>query len=191
MAGSPVRRRGAELEESLLEAAWAELREVGYQRLTMEGVAARASTGKQVLYRRWPNRAALVIAAVRRRVGSVETSVPDTGDLRTDVIMLLHRGFAVRREVGLDTVRGLLAEIADLGPDRFEIMGSALESILRKAAERGELDLNRLTPRMIRLPADLMRHEMLIDDEVSESVITEIVDDIFLPLVRGVSALSE
>ncbi|MFI1919001.1 TetR/AcrR family transcriptional regulator [Nocardia sp. NPDC020380] len=191
MTDSPVRRRGAELEESLLDAAWAELREVGYQRLTMEGVAARANTGKQVLYRRWPNRAALVIAAVRRRVGSVETAIPDTGDLRTDVIMLLRRSFAVQREVGRDTVRGLLAEITDLGPDQFEIMGRALESMLRKAADRGEVDMSRLTPRLIRLPADLMRHEMLIDDEVSESVLTEIVDDIYLPLVRGVSARPE
>lgn len=191
MTGSPARRRGAELEEDLLDAAWAELREVGYQRLTMEGVAARANTGKQVLYRRWPNRAALVIAAVRRRVGSVETAIPDTGDLRTDVIMLLRRSFAVQREVGHDTVRGLLAEITDLGPDQFEIMGRALESILRKAADRGEVDLSRLTPRMIRLPADLMRHEMLIRDEVSESVVTEIVDDIFLPMVRTVSARPE
>ncbi|HET6742594.1 MAG TPA: helix-turn-helix domain-containing protein, partial [Kribbella sp.] len=54
------RGRGAELEAVLLDAAWAELMESGYARLTMEAVAARAQTGKQVLYRRWRNRAELV-----------------------------------------------------------------------------------------------------------------------------------
>ena len=45
------RRRGPELEAALLDAVWWELAETGYARLTMEGVAARANTGKQVLYR--------------------------------------------------------------------------------------------------------------------------------------------
>ena len=53
------RRRGTKLEDALLDAAWEELQEVGYTRLTMEAVAARAGTSKPVLYRRWPNRARL------------------------------------------------------------------------------------------------------------------------------------
>ena len=53
---SRQRRRGEELEAALLEAAWAELVEVGFARLTMESVAARAKTGVAVLYRRWPRK---------------------------------------------------------------------------------------------------------------------------------------
>src|ERR671937_754114 len=60
-----TRRRGAALEAAILDATWTELAAVGYERLSMEGVAARAGTSKAVLYRRWPNRADL-LALLRR-----------------------------------------------------------------------------------------------------------------------------
>jgi len=68
MVAAQRRRRGALLERALLQAAWDELASVGYARLSMDGVAARAHTSKTVLYRRWPNRAALVVAAMRQHV---------------------------------------------------------------------------------------------------------------------------
>ena len=58
------RRRGPQLEAALLDAAWEELVHVGYASLTMESVAARAHTGIAVLYRRWPNKDQLVLAAI-------------------------------------------------------------------------------------------------------------------------------
>lgn len=59
------RRRGAVLENALCLAAIEELTEVGYAGLTMEGVAARAHTGKAAVYRRWPNKHALTLDALR------------------------------------------------------------------------------------------------------------------------------
>ena len=84
------RRRGPELEAALLDAAWDELMAVGYWALTMEGVAARAHTGKMVLYRRWPNRPQLLMAALRRHLKNAPVPVPDTGSLRGDVLALLR-----------------------------------------------------------------------------------------------------
>ena len=83
------RRRGEELESALLDAAWEELATVGFASLTMESVAARAKTGVAVLYRRWPNKDDLVLAAIEhyRRTHVVET--PDTGTLRGDLLALL------------------------------------------------------------------------------------------------------
>ncbi|MCO6003758.1 TetR/AcrR family transcriptional regulator C-terminal ligand-binding domain-containing protein [Actinoallomurus purpureus] len=50
---------------------------------------------------------------------------------------------------------------------------------------RGEIDPARLTPRIAELATDLLRHELLMTlQPVPEETITEIVDDIFLPLVR-------
>ena len=63
-ARPPTRRRGSKLEAALLQAAWDELTEAGYTAFTMEGVAARAKTSRAVLYRRWPNRPELVVAAL-------------------------------------------------------------------------------------------------------------------------------
>ena len=58
------RRRGEELEAALLDAAWEELVEVGFAKMTMESVAARARTGVAVLYRRWTGKDDLAIAAI-------------------------------------------------------------------------------------------------------------------------------
>ena len=63
-----TRRRGAELEEALLEAAWQELEERGYAGLTMENVATRAGTSRPVIARRWRSKAELTIATLRHQI---------------------------------------------------------------------------------------------------------------------------
>src|SRR5271170_5206146 len=85
------RRRGEELEAALLEAAWAELVEVGFPKLTMESVAARAKTGVAVLYRRWSDKDDLVVAAIRHYGETHPVEIPDTGTLRGDMLELLRR----------------------------------------------------------------------------------------------------
>src|ERR1700721_215627 len=96
------RRRGEELEAALLEAAWEELVEAGFARLTMESVAVRAKTGVAVLYRRWPNKDDLVLAAIQHYAVTHPVDVPDTGSLRGDMIALLG-GFSSAR-IGFVTV---------------------------------------------------------------------------------------
>ena len=67
-ATGPPRRRGQVLENALLDAAWAELCEKGYEGFTVEGVATRAATARTVIYRRWPTRPELLRAAVAHGV---------------------------------------------------------------------------------------------------------------------------
>ncbi|WP_432831607.1 TetR/AcrR family transcriptional regulator [Dactylosporangium sp. CA-092794] len=180
------RRRGAELEAALLDAVWAELAEKGYLGLTMEGVAARASTGKQVLYRRWPSRPQMVLAAVRHRWSSLADDLPDTGSLREDVLVLMGRMAQRFDQLGPDLINGLLAD-ADAGeamPEAQGRMAEAMAAVLSRAVARGEADPARLTPRVATLPSDLLRHELLLyRHRPTTQTITEIVDDIFLPLV--------
>ena len=83
------RRRGEELEAALLAAAWDELVEAGFHRLTMESVAARAKTGVAVLYRRWPRKDDLVLAAIAYYGRTHPVEIPDTGSLRGDMLALL------------------------------------------------------------------------------------------------------
>lgn len=184
MPAETTRRRGAALEADLLDAVWEELSAVGYAKLTMEGVAARARTGKQVLYRRWSNRAELVVAALRHRHGSIGDRVPDTGSLREDVLAVLRMMAERQRHVGQDVIHGVLAEVGD---QRFEIVGimrSVMTTLLQRAAERGEIPTADLSPRIMNLPADLVRHEVLLSTEpVTDGMLVEIVDDVFLPLV--------
>src|SRR5512140_1521140 len=93
------RRRGPDLETALLDAAWDELVEVGYAKLTMESVASRASTGIAVLYRRWANKDQLVLAALEHYRNSHPVDLPDTGTLRGDLLAALTAMGAARAAV--------------------------------------------------------------------------------------------
>jgi len=88
-ASAATRRRGAVLEQAILDAAAEELKESGYSGLTMDRVARRAGTNKNAIYRRWPSRAALAVAAYGRMTVT-EARVPDTGELRGDALELLR-----------------------------------------------------------------------------------------------------
>jgi len=84
------------LEDALLDAAWDQLVSGGYGVFTFEAVAERAGTSRPVIYRRWPNREALVVAAVERFFIRGSRPVPDTGSLRGDVIALLTQANETR-----------------------------------------------------------------------------------------------
>ncbi len=186
MPGDSTRRRGAALEADILDAVWEELAEVGYARLTMEGVAARARTGKQVLYRRWANRAELVKAAMPHRTGFLVDQLPDTGDLREDVLAVLRLMVVRQREIGPDVIRGLLAEAHELDPKVFGIMHDILLTLLQRAVERGEIPTADLPRRVVTVPAQLLRYEMILSREpVADSALVGIVDDVYLPLLAG------
>lgn len=192
---TPIRRRrhGKELEAALLAAAWEELAGAGYARLTMESIATRARTSEAVLYRRWPNKQRLVLAAIEHHRAAHPVELPDTGELRGDLIAYLtvmseaRAGyFAV---VVAAAFSGLMADTG-LTPTqaRTEIMGPQppVRELYRRAHERGELDVDRVPPGVLALPFDLARHDLLMDPRpLDRARITSIVDDCFLPLVRG------
>jgi AcrR family transcriptional regulator len=190
------RRRGQALEDALLDAAWNELVAVGYSRFTIEGVAARAGTSRPVIYRRWPTRPELAIAAVRHHGRTESVAVPDTGSVRDDLIELLRSASAGRHELAAlfsvqmgEYFSETGTTMADL---RAQFLGDkrqpfSIEQVLHRGVTRGEIDPAKLTPRIASLPTDLLRHELLTTlRPVPEDTITEIVDDIFLPLVRVV-----
>jgi AcrR family transcriptional regulator len=186
------RRRGTDLEEAILEAAWDELIAVGYAHLTVDGVAARARTSKAVLYRRWSNLPSLVLAAMRHHGPILAGPVPDTGSLRGDVLALLSRisnRFAAR---GLKVMYSLLPEyfqddelFSYLQTNTRQVGSDVMMTILRRAAERGEVQLDTIPPYVATLPIDLMRHELLVTRAAaSQEAVLAIVDGIFLPLVQ-------
>ena len=185
------RRRGEELENALLDAAWEELTTAGFASLTMESVAARAKTGVAVLYRRWPNKSDLVLAAIDhyRRTHAVET--PDTGTLRGDLLALLG-GFSDGRSAFTTVMTAAFAGLQrDSGMTPAEVRGRIIEDravstheIYRRAHERGDIDLDHIPSAVLSMPFDLMRHDLLMTlRPVPPERITSIVDDLFLPLV--------
>ena len=184
------RRRGEELEAALLDAAWDELAEAGFARLTMESVAVRARTGVAVLYRRWPNKDDLVLAAIAHYGKTRPVPAPDTGTLRDDMLALLsavNEGRSSFTVVVSAAFAGLLSSTGLTPAEvRAKILGDRpmwSHEIFLRAHERGEIDLDKMPRAVLLMPFDLMRHDLLFTlKPVPEERILSIVDDLFLPL---------
>jgi AcrR family transcriptional regulator len=191
------RRRGEVLQDAIMQAALAELAEVGYMNVSMERIATRARTSKAALYRRWPDRAHLIVDSyVKFVVDDIE--IPDTGSLRTDLLWMLRQLANVITSPVVMMLFGLLVDAGDNGELREVIRErvatlkpSLISDILDRARDRGELR-KPLTRRQSTLPIDLLRNEVvqiLLRDgpsgEIPDSTIEEIVDEIFLPVVRA------
>jgi AcrR family transcriptional regulator len=191
------RRRGAQLEQAILDAAWDELREVGYARLTIEAVAARAGTSKPVIYRRWGGRAELVLAAWFRNL-PVEPETPDTGTLRGDLRTLFGRIARRADSMMNEMVAGVMGEafrhpeVAALLGERLSTptpLTEAVRTIVDRAVSRGELPPVELPHRVRRLPLDLVRNEsMTCGAPVTEETVASLVDDVYVPLLHGLAA---
>ena len=180
------------MEAALLRAARDELLAVGYGRFTIEGVAERAATSRHVIYRRWKTREELALAAMRDDPTRDQTVVEDTGSLRGDLIAMLARANRTRLAMAALFTIHLGAYYQETGTTpaelRAQILGDRprtwIDSVLERAAARGEVDLDRITPRMRTVAADLFRHEVLMTlKPVPMETIEEIVDDLVLPVL--------
>ncbi|MEU5868822.1 TetR/AcrR family transcriptional regulator [Nonomuraea sp. NPDC047529] len=188
--GGASRRRGSALADAILDAAWDVLVEHGYHGFTYEAVAARAGTSRPVLYRRWPRRDDLLLATLAKFWRLID--VPDTGSLRDDAIGFLRNAGADR--AGMLTLMSVqLADyFRDSGTSLTELRdtllppghATAFETIVGRAVERGELPSVPRSSRVVNLPLDLLRHDMLVTMRgVPEESIIEIVDEVWLPLL--------
>lgn len=113
---STGRRRNPATRAAILATTFDVVAELGYARLTIEKVAAKAGVGKQTIYRWWPNKGALVLDAVlERSLGPGEPSgLPDTGDLEEDLTAVLVATVEEFADPAFDrALRGLTAAIIE------------------------------------------------------------------------------
>lgn len=187
------RRRGEQLRDAILQATLDELAERGYAGLTVEAVAARARTGKASVYRRWPTRVELVMAAVAHAAVPDPASPPDTGNLRDDVLALLRRTAELLAGPAGEALRGVLSDVLDDPRRMAEIRRGtqggarrAMREVCRRAVARGEIDAAAVTPRRVEAGMALLRHHFLVEGvPIPDALIVEIVDDVVLPLLRA------
>lgn len=147
-ATKPGRKRDHSLDPKILDAALEVLAEVGYDGMTLDAVAARAKAGKATLYRRWSSKSELVLDAVAcmKTRDRGHSELPDTGDLRNDLIAMLKPPSMDDSEKRL-RVMGGLASMVSRNPEfteavRESILGpkaKAYRLVLERAAERGEI----------------------------------------------------
>jgi AcrR family transcriptional regulator len=188
------RRRGTALEDAILDAAWAELVERGYAKMTLESVAKRAATSRPVLHRRWPSRLKLATAALARYFALNPIEVPDLGNLGAELSLLLRQMSDRARPDLIRLAFDMSGDLAEANSSLAEVRGEIVDrqlihGLIERGIRRGEIDPKRLTPRIISLPGDLARNEILMTlKPLRDEVIHEIVHDIFLPLTCRVRA---
>lgn len=189
----PTRPRvEGEREQEVLDATIDILAEVGYDRLTMDAVAARAKASKATLYRRWNGKAQLVIDALSSQKEPM--TAPDTGSLRGDLLGAFcgMGGLTDGRQIAIlgsvITAISRDAEFAEAFRRDFIGPKKALSTeMFRRAQERGEikddLDLDLVSAA---LPGIVLHRTFLLGDPPTNELITKVVDQIILPAVtRG------
>ncbi|MER5546099.1 TetR/AcrR family transcriptional regulator [Streptomyces sp. NPDC001118] len=134
--------REAELYEAVLDL----LREVGYDALTMDAVAARTKSSKATLYRQWGGKAELVAKAVRHSKPGGSADEVDTGSLRSDLHALTLRSDDCEMEQNSALMRGLAMAMHG-NPDLLRAFKdhliepemAAFRRVLQRAIDRGEV----------------------------------------------------
>lgn len=186
-----TRRRGAELEGALLDAAWDELFQGGYSAFTIEGVALRARTSRPVIARRWPSRGDLALAAFKHHLERKPLTIPDESDIRTElidyIVELYERDFPVVMMMWTQMDEYYREEQSSPARFRETLLGgrvSAVRFLLERAAKRGEIDSGKLTQMVISIPAAFLAFITATQANIEiRAAVEEMIDSIFLPLV--------
>jgi AcrR family transcriptional regulator len=175
------RPRDPQIDTAVLEATLAVLDETGYGRLTIEEVARRAEATKPAIYRRWPTRQRLALAALAVRLG--DSPVPDTGCTLCDLGEGIGVFLAAFRQIRPGVLAALFADCAAVPELRdaflatlFEPPRAAVGQMLERAVARGDLraDVDRglvldMLSSLVHYRA-LFGHAPTSDDEVARAV---------------------
>jgi len=188
-ADTPVRGRPRDprRRQAILAAAMALVAEVGYDRMTVEALAARAGVSKPTIYRRWPGgKGEIVVEAIRTKRARGD-ALPDTGSLRGDLLAYLRaasEGFDPHLAGGLLSQLRSSAELMTLFRD--EVVASErgrYEVLLTRARARGEL-AGHITPLFADIAGSLIFTRSLISGEpLDDEFFTELVDRVLLPII--------
>lgn len=177
------RPRNPAVDAAVLDAAMDLLSEVGYARLTMRNVAARARVSKASVYLRWPNKVALVTDALGHRAQAVP-DLPDTGSLAEDMRLFLRALLRSRSSASrtLSTVSGEIANHPELRHAWNQGLAGSLSNDLRaivtRALQRGELPESTDVELLSALPLAFFQHwrqthHLDPDDEVINRIVTQ------------------
>jgi AcrR family transcriptional regulator len=180
---SPWSPREAELLGVTLEL----LQEHGYDRLSLDTVATTARASKATLYRRWPTKAELVLAAFVEGTRQVAVD-PDTGTLRGDLLRLGEQ-ISAHVSTHASTIRAVLMEIsrseklaAMLQEQFLDQRKAFMARVLARAVERGEINASAITEDLWDvLPGYLIFRSVLTGRAPSGHTVRELVDNVLIP----------
>ena len=176
-------------QAEILDATLTLLASVGYDRLTMDAVAAEARASKATLYRRWSSKPALVVDALLRTKEALQAPVVDTGSLREDLMQMacVHGGLTDARsaQVMAGVVTAIQRDPEFAEEFRTRVIApkiAVIRGIFERARTRGEitadLDLDLLAPA---LPGIILHRSFVLGFPPDEQTVARVVDEIILP----------
>jgi AcrR family transcriptional regulator len=188
-----LRRRGPVLERAILEAALEQLSTVGWNGFTMEGVAARAQTGKAAVYRRWPSKEDLVVDALEAGLPRLDESA-DHGCVRDDLFHVCRRvRDAMFSRTGI-ALRSVLYECDAVAAERFQgvIISRVVEpsvelfrTVVQRGVARGDVRADAVCELVLDVvPGLLMYRSKVCGSEWPDQDIARMIDQVMVPLLR-------
>jgi AcrR family transcriptional regulator len=197
--GVPARRRGRALAQAIFEASLEQLTSGGFARLTMEGVASAAQTGKAALYRRWTSKRELVLDALRSSLPPA-SDIPDRGSVCKELRELVDRMCALAHSPAGSAMRALMGELDHERAQVFvafakdQVMEPTKQSvldILRRGARRGDVRPGAADPLVADvLPALLLYRIKLHGGQLPSDFAAQVVDRVLMPMVARRPAAS-
>lgn len=182
--------------DAILRAALEELADVGYGAFSFEAVALRVGIAKTTVYRRYPTKAELVHAAIRKFISNAIEASPNTGSLRGDLIALGQQAVQVASSViGKSLLRIRFLDRTD--PELDEISrqfdadrDSLYNAVAARAVARGELASDADIGGVMQVLSGALLFKLVIKRQpVDELEIARIVDmllhGILKPPARG------
>ena len=189
---SPGRPRDPRRDEAIRDATLALLAEVGYDRMSVDAIAAAAGVSKPTIYRRWAGKQELVADAIRLHPHQ-QAPTADTGSLRGDLLAAV-RQFAEQQLESAQVAGGLASRLRE-SPQLAELIREhAVETVrgrfalvLERAVARGELPADPpVTPLFSDVAPSLIYARALMSLEpIDEALVTELVDRVLLPILSS------
>ena len=164
--------------------------EQGYPALTMDAVAARANASKATIYRHWRNKAALVRAALDAYDAEQNSVIPDTGDLRRDLLAVLE----MLRAKASDRFNAIVSSLVAASRHDRELAATLREHIddeelspfhdaLHRAIGRGDLPPDTDTALIHDVAEAMILRQLQIGSGLDDAFATRLVDDVLLRLL--------
>jgi AcrR family transcriptional regulator len=184
-AGRP---RNEAREQAILDAVVEIVAEVGYDRLTVDGVATRARASKATIYRRWPGKSELVLEAFRRRLPQ-PIEIADLGSLRAELLDGMRE--LCSHIAGMDGsllcgLAGACHSDPGLAACFKQLMNekqSPLRDVIARAVARGELPAGSTHDLVEEITPAVALMRSLRNEPLDPAFVDHLVDDIALALL--------
>lgn len=182
----------------ILDAALEVLADVGYEGMTIDLVAAHAGAARATVYRRWATKADLVVEAVRHmsRSDVEQVPLPDTGNLRDDLIAAIIPQTIEEQQLRIRVMRGLVSLVATDPRLAEASAGASLEpwvhanrTLFQRSVDRGEYENVDVDTIATVLPMMCICRAAVQQEPITAEFAVSLIDGVILPAMRGFSTI--